>query len=105
MRTTLAALLLGSTLALPVAAQAQNLQQMLGGLLTGNQQQDQALRDAWKRGYDQGRSDQAREDRRAGDRYNQRSDYRDRQPDYPPDRGNRNYGPPPDSGYNYPPPR
>jgi hypothetical protein len=105
MRTTIAALLLGSTLALPVAAHAQNFQQLLGGLLTGNQQQDQALRDAWRRGYDQGRQDQAREDRRAGDRYDRRSDYRDRQSDYPPDRADRPYSPPPDSGYSYPPPR
>ncbi len=91
MRTTVAALLLGSTLATPVAAQAQNFQQLLGGLLTGNQQQDQSLRDAWRRGYDRGRQDQAREDRGRGDR----SDFRDQRPYYPQDR-------PPDSGYPYP---
>jgi hypothetical protein len=92
MRTTMSALLLGSVLATPVAAQAQNLQQLLGGLLTGNQQQDQAVREAWHRGYDRGRADQAREDRDRGDRgYD-----RDRRPDYPPPP----YSPPP-----YGPPR
>jgi hypothetical protein len=99
MRTTITALLVGSTLATPIAAQAQNVQQMLQGLLTGNQQQDQSLRDAWRRGYDRGRQDQARDDRRGGDRY-------DRGPDY---RGQGPYGPPPDNGYppppGYPPPR
>jgi hypothetical protein len=104
MRTTIAALLLGSVVALPVAAKAQNFQQLLGGLLTGNQQQDQALRDAWRRGYQAGRDDQAREDRRAGDRYDRHSDYRDRGSDYPAGRADRPYGPPPDSG-SYPPPR
>ncbi len=102
MRTTLGALLLGSTVVIPVAAHAQNFQQLLGGLLTGNQQQDQALRDAWRRGYDQGRTDQARSDRRQADRYDRSSDYRDQQP-YPPQ--DRPSGPPPDSGYSYPPPR
>jgi hypothetical protein len=97
MRTTIAALLLGSVLTLPVAAKAQNFQQLLGGLLTGNQQEDQALRDAWRRGYQAGRDDQAREDRRGGDRYDRRSDYRDNR-DY---RDDRPYGPPP----GYPPPR
>ena len=106
MRTSIAALLVGSVLALPVAAKAQNFQQLLGGLLTGNQQQDQALRDAWRRGYDQGRADQARNNRGTADRYDRRSDYQGRQSDYPPDRGDRSYGSQPDSGYNnYPPPR
>jgi len=106
MRTSIAALLMGSVLALPVAAKAQNFQQLLGGLLTGNQQQDQALRDAWRRGYDQGRADQARDANRTADRYDRRSDYQGRQSDYPPDRGDRSYGSPPASGYNnYPPPR
>ena len=105
MRTSIAALLLGSVLALPVAAKAQNFQQLLGGLLTGNQQQDQALRDAWQRGYQAGRRDQARDSHGTADRYGRRSDYQDRQSDYPPDRADRSYGPP-DSGYNnYPPPR
>ena len=106
MRTSIVALLVGSVLALPVAAKAQNFQQLLGGLLTGNQQQDQSLRDAWQRGYQAGRRDQARDDHGTADRYDRRSDYQGRQSDnYPPDRGDRSYGPP-DSGYNnYPPPR
>ncbi len=63
MRTTVTATLLGLLLATPVAAQAQNVQQLLGGLLTGNQGQDQALREAYQRGYQHGRDDQARQDR------------------------------------------
>jgi hypothetical protein len=50
-------------LALPAAASAQqspNVGQMLQGLMTGNQGQDQALRDAFERGYQRGREDEAR---------------------------------------------
>ncbi len=47
-------------LAFPVAGQAQDMQRMLGGLLTGNQNQDQAIRDAYERGYQKGRQDEAR---------------------------------------------
>ncbi|MBV8613230.1 MAG: hypothetical protein JOY66_05590 [Acetobacteraceae bacterium] len=106
MRTIVAALLLGSVLTLPLAAEAQNFQQLLGGLLTGNQQQDQSLRDAWQRGYQAGRRDQARDDHGTADRYDRRSGYQNRQSDYDsPDRGNRSYAPPPDSGFASPPPR
>jgi Ni/Co efflux regulator RcnB len=101
MRTTIAALLLGSTLALPVAAHAQNFQQLLGGLLTGNQQQDQSLQDAWRRGYQRGRQDQAREDRTGRNSYDRGADYRDDR-GYPQDRP---YASPPDDRYRYPPPR
>jgi hypothetical protein len=59
-------------LALPAAASAQqapNVGQMLQGLMTGNQGQDQALRDAFERGYQRGREDEARRaDRSTGRR-------------------------------------
>jgi hypothetical protein len=57
------AMLLGATLALPVAAHAQSApgwQQTLQGLFTGNQSQDDALRQAYQRGYQRGRNDEAR---------------------------------------------
>ena len=56
-------ILLGATLALPVTAHAQSapgLQQTLQGLFTGNQSQDDALRQAYQRGYQRGRDDEAR---------------------------------------------
>jgi hypothetical protein len=56
-------MLLGATLALPVTAHAQSapgLQQTLQGLFTGNQSQDDALRQAYQRGYQRGRDDEAR---------------------------------------------
>lgn len=81
MRTTITATLLGLLLATPVAAQTPNIQQLLGGLLTGNQGQDQALRQAYERGYRHGWDDQARQDRAdrvRGDRnYEDRRGYRD----------------------------
>jgi hypothetical protein len=57
------AMMIGATLMLPVAAaQAQSApgwQQTLQGLMTGNQNQDQSLREAYQRGYDRGRQDEA----------------------------------------------
>jgi hypothetical protein len=56
-------MLLGATLALPVAVHAQSTpgwQQTLQGLFTGNQSQDDALRQAYQRGYQRGRDDEAR---------------------------------------------
>jgi hypothetical protein len=56
-------MLLGATLALPMAAHAQSApgwQQTLQGLFTGNQSQDDALRQAYQRGYQRGRDDEAR---------------------------------------------
>ena len=56
-------MLLGATLALPVAAHAQSApgwQQTLQGLFTGNQSQDDALRQAYQRGYQRGRDDEVR---------------------------------------------
>lgn len=51
--------LVGLGLAGPAAAQVPNVQQLLQGLTTGNQGQDQALRDAFERGYQRGRQDEA----------------------------------------------
>ena len=56
-------MLLGAALALPAAAHAQSapgLQQTLQGMFTGNQNQDDALRQAYQRGYQRGRDDEAR---------------------------------------------
>jgi len=61
MRHAIVATLLGLSLAAPAAAQAPNVQNLLGGLLTGNQNQDQAVRDAFERGYQRGRQDEARQ--------------------------------------------
>lgn len=63
-RTTAAAfaalLLSAPPLTAPASAQVPNVQQFLQGLLSGNQGQDQALREAFERGYRQGREDEAR---------------------------------------------
>ncbi|WP_158742029.1 hypothetical protein [Acidisphaera sp. L21] len=53
----------GLALASPAMAQAPNPSQMLKGLLSGNQGQDQAVRDAFERGYQRGRQDQEVADR------------------------------------------
>ncbi len=63
MRATIATAFCGLLLATPVAAQTPNMQQLLGGLMTGNRGQDQVLQQAYERGYRQGRDDQARQDR------------------------------------------
>lgn len=67
------------------AAYAQDVQHMLQGLFTGNRDQDQALRQAYERGYRQGRQDEARSDRRGHDRSRdegRRGDYNDRRTPY-----------------------
>ena len=87
MRRAAIATLLGLAFSTPAAAQVPNVQQLLQGLTTGNQNQDQALRDAFERGYQRGRQDEARQqrpDRGNSDRSPRRSrddrdndDYRD----------------------------
>ncbi len=59
MQHIIATILIGIALAGPAAAQVPNVQQLLQGLTTGNQGQDQALRDAFERGYQRGRQDEA----------------------------------------------
>ena len=87
MRHVVAATLLGLAFATPAAAQVPNIQGLLGGLLTGNQGQDQALRDAFERGYQRGRQDEARlHADRGGDRRRRDEDRRDDR-DYRDDRG------------------
>jgi hypothetical protein len=58
----------GLALATPAMAQGSNPTQMLKGLLSGNQGQDQAVRDAFERGYQRGRQDQEVADRDRGPR-------------------------------------
>ncbi len=94
MRHAVAATLLGFSLATPAMAQAPNIQQLLGGLLTGNQNQDQALRDAFERGYQRGRADEARVRADRGDRAGRR-DQGERDNGYREDRGrDQSYGRP-----------
>jgi hypothetical protein len=80
MRRHLIATLAGLTLATAVVApataqQAPDWKQTLGGLLSGNQDRDEALRQAYERGYQRGRNDEARlqaqtpRDRDPRDRY------------------------------------
>jgi len=64
----------------PALAQTSSTQQMLQGLLSGNQGQDQAVREAYERGYRAGRQDESRMASGSGrsSRYdNGRSDNRD----------------------------
>ncbi len=71
MRMVLAATGFGLMTISPLAAQTPNVQQLLQGLTTGNQSQDQGLRDAFERGYQKGRQDEAqqrRSDRGGSDR-------------------------------------
>jgi hypothetical protein len=76
---------IGLMLATPTvtSAQAPDIRQALGSLLTGNQERDNAVQQAYERGYQRGRNDEARQRtyREPGNRngYNQdRRDYYDR---------------------------
>lgn len=51
-------------------AQAPDLKQTLGGLLNGNQERDNAVQQAYERGYQRGRADEARQSQRSRDRGN-----------------------------------
>ena len=77
---TLLAALIGLTFATPTVttAQAQDMKQVLGGLLTGNQDRDNAVQQAYERGYQRGRQDEARQSRRGpsdGGSYQERGGY------------------------------
>jgi hypothetical protein len=80
MRTLQRALLataVGLTIATPAVTSAQtpDMRQTLGNLLTGNQERDNAVQQAYERGYQRGRSDEARQSQRAP---GNSGDYRDR---------------------------
>jgi hypothetical protein len=81
MRITMVAL--GFVLvAVPALAQTPDISRMLQGLTTGNQNQDQSLREAYERGYRAGQQDAARQSdrgRRSPDDH--RSSDRDRDDD------------------------
>jgi hypothetical protein len=66
MHRIIAATALGLLVSSPLAAQTPDISKMLQGLTTGNQNQDQALRDAFERGYQRGRQDEARMRRPSG---------------------------------------
>ena len=93
MRTIAASTAIGLMLVTPALAQPQTpgWQQTLQGLMSGNQRQDQAVREAYERGYQRGRQDEARmqAEKQGHDRYGQ----------YPRGQNDR-YGqyPPPPSG-------
>ncbi len=79
-----AALSAGLLMSAPPAQAQLDIQQLLQGLTTGNQRDDQALRDAFERGYERGRQDEARAQRDRDDRVSRRD--RDRfDPRYPRD--------------------
>ncbi len=68
----------------PALAQAPDIGRMLQGLTTGNQSQDQALREAYERGYRAGQQDSARQsDRSNRSRDDHRSSDRDRDDNQP----------------------
>ncbi|MBV8191071.1 MAG: hypothetical protein JO339_27780 [Alphaproteobacteria bacterium] len=64
-QSTLMAVIIGIALATPGVASAQttDMRQVLGGLLTGNQDRDNAVQQAYERGYQRGRDDEARQSR------------------------------------------
>jgi hypothetical protein len=77
---TLLAALIGLTFATPAVTSAQtpDMRQTLGGLLTGNQDRDNVVQQAYERGYQRGRADEARQSRRApgdGGYYQDRGGY------------------------------
>lgn len=86
MQRQLLAILLGLTLSSAAVAQttpqAPDWKQTLGGLLNGNQDRDEAVRQAYERGYQRGRNDEARQMQRSQPRNNSYNDegssYRDR---------------------------
>jgi hypothetical protein len=82
-RTAVVALGL-ALLAIPASAQAPDIGRMLQGLTTGNQNQDQALREAYERGYRAGQQDSVRQsDRDNRLRDDHRVSVRDRDNDQP----------------------
>lgn len=94
MRSAVAAAFLGMALVTPASAQVPNVQQLLKGLTNGNQNQDQALRDAFERGYERGRQDEARAERSrhgGGDNRDNRNSDNNRR-DYQDQRGQNQRG-------------
>jgi hypothetical protein len=80
LQLALLATLVGLTFSTPgmTSAQAQDVKQVLGGLLTGNQDRDNAVQQAYERGYQRGRADEARQSRRGpsdGGYYQERGGY------------------------------
>jgi hypothetical protein len=72
----LVGLTLTSAAVAQTTGQAPDWKQTLGGLLTGNQDRDEAVRQAYERGYQRGRNDEARQSQRS--REPDRGYYRDR---------------------------
>ena len=79
----LIALLLGLTFAGTAAvaqttSQSPDWKQTLGGLLNGNQDRDNAVRQAYERGYQRGRNDEARMSQTRSNSYDSGGPYRGR---------------------------
>ena len=75
---------LGLALAGPASAQTPGVGQLLQGLTSGNQSQDQAIHEAFERGYQKGRQDEARMSRGSGRDRSASDDYRRDPRDDPP---------------------
>ena len=84
MYRTLLVVVLGlsfASAAIAQTSQAPDWKQTLGGLLNGNQDRDEAVRQAYERGYQRGRNDEARQMQRGRDlqnNYNEGTGYRER---------------------------
>lgn len=85
--------------ATPTIVRAQGVGQLLQGLTTGNQTQDKALQEAYERGYQKGRQDEAQLARRSGRSDSGRSDNGRTQAPY--DQGNSRTQAPYDQGNSY----
>ena len=97
MRHTVVAALLGLSLATPAAAQTPNVQKLLGGILGGNQNQDQSSHDAYQRGrQDEARQPSYNNDRSGGRQY----DHSRNQGDNGDRNGGRHYDRSRNQGYN-----
>ena len=73
--------LLGAALAIPVMVHAQSAPgwQQIQGLVAGNESHDNALRQAYQRGYRRGHDNEVRTARSGRDRYHRGGEYTNRQ--------------------------
>ena len=85
---TTALVMVGAT---PTIVRAQSVGQMLQGLTTGNQTQDRGLQEAYERGYQKGRQDEAQLARRSGGSDNRSRNGDNNSRNSPYDQGNSTY--------------
>ena len=79
---TLLSLALAGPAMAQTSSQTSDWQQKLGGLLNGNQDRDNAVRQAYERGYQRGREDEARRGSGQPQNYRQPYDNNNRGSDY-----------------------